>query len=186
MLGVGYRFIPTDYELICYLIDQVQGFLQHPISEIIESDKVYCKEPWNLRHQLERENRTIDEVHMYFFVEVFPRERRAGKGYWHASSGVNKIFDPQSGQLVGETRGLAYYYTPSKNTCLKTNWIMHEYKLINPQYGPKERYWTICKIGKTGKSKVTVPEIIEESDESFYDANVNASEGIVYLGDQYT
>ncbi|KAK9139409.1 hypothetical protein Scep_009090 [Stephania cephalantha] len=191
-LGVGYRFKPTDYELISYLREQVKGQLP-AIGEIIVTNKVYKKEPWNLRFQLEWENLAIDDVYMYFFVMVTPRVRGAGRGHWHASSGVNKIFDPQSGELVGETRSLVYNFTLSEDECFKTNWIMHEYRLKTPKSGNKERYWTICSIGKTGKSKVKVPEAVERTDrdnfrpdhESIVEGQraYNAPEGM-YIGPQ--
>ncbi|KAK9161498.1 hypothetical protein Syun_007839 [Stephania yunnanensis] len=162
-LSVGYRFKPTDYELISYLREQVKGQLP-AIREIIVTNKVYKKEPWNLRFQLESEKLAIDDVYMYFFVMVMPRVRGAGRGHWHASSGVNKIFDPPSGELVGETRSLVYNFTPSEDECFKSNWIMHEYRLKLPKSDNKEGYWTLCSIGKTGKSEVPVPDEVERKD----------------------
>ena len=81
------------------------------------------------------------EKEWYFFS---PRDRKypngsrpnrvAGSGYWKAT-GTDKVISTE-GRRVGIKKALVFYVGKApKGT--KTNWIMHEYRLIEPsrRYG---------------------------------------------------
>ncbi|KAK9085375.1 hypothetical protein Sjap_025786 [Stephania japonica] len=89
---------------------------------------------------MDQEKKLVEDGCMYCLTLTKRRERKAGIGFWHASSKPKYIFDEETKKLVGETRTLVYYTgTPdhgsSTSTCLngKTNWIMHEYTLVNAE-----------------------------------------------------
>lgn len=80
---------------------------------------------------------TFGEQEWYFFS---PRDRKypngarpnraATSGYWKATGTDKPIFTSNGGQKVGVKKALVFYGgKPPKG--IKTNWIMHEYRLID-------------------------------------------------------
>ncbi|KAK9085376.1 hypothetical protein Sjap_025787 [Stephania japonica] len=135
---VGYRFRPSDLDLIAYLEDYHNG-LQFSEKEMTPFN-IYELEPWAIRDILVQNGKLVEDGCMYCLTLTKRRERKVGIGFWHASSKPKYIFDEETKKLVGETRTLVYYTgTPdhgsSTSTRLngKTNWIMHEYILVNAE-----------------------------------------------------
>ncbi|XP_027339852.1 NAC domain-containing protein 72-like isoform X2 [Abrus precatorius] len=95
------------------------------------------------------------EKEWYFFS---PRDRKypngsrpnrvAGSGYWKAT-GTDKIITTE-GRKVGIKKALVFYIGKApKGT--KTNWIMHEYRLLDSSRkngGTKLDDWVLCRIYK--------------------------------------
>jgi hypothetical protein len=80
---------------------------------------------------------TFGEQEWYFFS---PRDRKypngarpnraATSGYWKATGTDKPILTSNGAQKVGVKKALVFYGgKPPKG--IKTNWIMHEYRLIN-------------------------------------------------------
>lgn len=79
----------------------------------------------------------LGDKEWYFFS---PRERKypngsrpnrvAGSGYWKAT-GTDKLISSQ-GKKVGIKKALVFYIGKAPRGS-KTNWIMHEYRLLEPQ-----------------------------------------------------
>ncbi|XP_010535117.1 PREDICTED: NAC domain-containing protein 19-like isoform X2 [Tarenaya hassleriana] len=129
-LPPGFRFYPTDEELMVqYLCRKVAG---HIFSlQIIADIDLYNFDPWILPSKA-----IFGEKEWYFFS---PRDRKypngsrpnrvAGSGYWKAT-GTDKIISTE-GRRVGIKKSLVFYVGKApKGT--KTNWIMHEYRLVEP------------------------------------------------------
>ncbi|XP_010278292.1 PREDICTED: NAC domain-containing protein 72-like [Nelumbo nucifera] len=148
-LPPGFRFYPTDEELLVhYLCRKVAG---HDFSlDIIGEVDLYKFDPWILPSKA-----TFGEKEWYFFS---PRERKypngsrpnrvAGSGYWKAT-GTDKAITME-GRKIGTKKALVFYVGKApKGT--KTNWIMHEYRLLGP---PKKNEssslddWVLCRIYK--------------------------------------
>ncbi|KAL8150157.1 hypothetical protein V2J09_019965 [Rumex salicifolius] len=123
-LPPGFRFHPTDEELIVYYLKNQALSKPCPVSIIPEVD-IYKFDPWQLPDFVENE--------WYFFT---PRDRKYPNGvrpnratisgYWKAT-GTDKTI--QSGKTnVGIKKSLVFYKgRPPKGK--KTDWIMHEYRL---------------------------------------------------------
>lgn len=157
-LPPGFRFFPTDEELLVqYLCRKVAG---HNFSlQIIGDIDLYKFDPWVLPSKA-----MFGEKEWYFFS---PRDRKypngsrpnrvAGSGYWKAT-GTDKIISSQ-GKKVGIKKALVFYVGKApKGT--KTNWIMHEYRLIDASRktgSTKLDDWVLCRIYKKNSSAQKLP-----------------------------
>ncbi|KAK8622756.1 hypothetical protein V6N13_117658 [Hibiscus sabdariffa] len=146
-LPPGFRFYPTDEELLVqYLFRKVAG--HHFSLQIIAEIDLYKFDPWVLPSKA-----LFGEKEWYFFS---PRDRKypngsrpnrvAGSGYWKAT-GTDKIITSE-GRKVGIKKALVFYVGKApKGT--KTNWIMHEYRLIGTSRkngSTKLDDWVLCRI----------------------------------------
>ncbi|CAL9128715.1 NAC domain-containing protein 58-like [Musa acuminata AAA Group] len=164
LLPPGFRFHPTDEELILHYLGNRAASLPCPVSVIAEVD-IYKFDPWELPAKA-----TFGDGEWYFFS---PRERKypngyrpnraAASGYWKAT-GIDKPVVTSSGNsYIGVKKALVFYKgRPPKG--VKTNWIMHEYRLAEPpsknSYKPIELRdlsmklddWVLCRIYKRNSS----------------------------------
>ncbi|KAK7307093.1 hypothetical protein VNO77_39848 [Canavalia gladiata] len=152
-LPPGFRFHPTDEELIVYYLCNQATSRPCPASIIPEVD-IYKFDPWELP-----EKSGFGENEWYFFS---PRERKypngvrpnraTVSGYWKATGTDKAIYSGT--KHIGVKKALVFYKgRPPKG--LKTDWIMHEYRLIgsrrqsNRQNGSmKLDDWVLCRIYK--------------------------------------
>ncbi|KAJ0251479.1 NAC domain-containing protein 72 [Hirschfeldia incana] len=163
-LPPGFRFYPTDEELLVqYLCRKVAGY--HFSIQIIGDIDLYKFDPWDLPSKA-----LFGEKEWYFFS---PRDRKypngsrpnrvAGSGYWKAT-GTDKIIT-SDGHRVGIKKALVFYAGKApKGT--KTNWIMHEYRLIehSRSHGSsKLDDWVLCRIyeKKSGSQRQAVVAPVE-------------------------
>ncbi|KAJ4726261.1 NAC domain containing protein [Melia azedarach] len=152
-LPPGFRFYPTDEELLVqYLCRKVAG--HHFSLQIIAEIDLYKFDPWLLPSKA-----IFGEKEWYFFS---PRDRKypngsrpnrvAGSGYWKAT-GTDKVITTE-GRKVGIKKALVFYVGKApKGT--KTNWIMHEYRLIeNSRKNGSSKLddWVLCRIYKKNSS----------------------------------
>ncbi|KAK7316922.1 hypothetical protein RJT34_00741 [Clitoria ternatea] len=154
-LPPGFRFHPTDEELVNhYLCRKCAG---QPIAvPIIKEIDLYKFDPWQLP-----EMGFYGEKEWYFFS---PRDRKypngsrpnraAGSGYWKATGADKPIGKPKP---LGIKKALVFYAGKAPKG-VKTNWIMHEYRLANVDRsaGKKNNIrlddWVLCRIyNKKGK-----------------------------------
>ncbi|KAL1127678.1 hypothetical protein V6Z11_A13G193600 [Gossypium hirsutum] len=165
-LPPGFRFHPTDEELILHYLMKKLSSSPFPVSIIADVD-IYKFDPWDLPDKA-----VFGEKEWYFFS---PRDRKypngarpnraAGSGYWKAT-GTDKIIVASSMAAgrggvysnIGVKKALVFYKgRPPKG--IKTNWIMHEYRLShNPNPNSNNRSfkskdcsmrlddWVLCRI----------------------------------------
>ncbi|XP_042423856.1 NAC transcription factor 29-like [Zingiber officinale] len=156
-LPPGFRFHPTDEELILHYLRHQAASQPCPVSIIAEVD-IYKHDPWELPAKA-----MFGEQEWYFFS---PRDRKypngirpnrsAASGYWKAT-GTDKPIRGGSG-TVGVKKALVFYKgRPPKGR--KTNWIMHEFRLTDAHsssftYEPMKFRtssmrlddWVLCRI----------------------------------------
>ncbi|GAA0183165.1 DNA-binding transcription factor [Lithospermum erythrorhizon] len=150
-LPPGFRFHPTDEELIMYYLKNQAISKPCPVSIIPEVD-IYKFDPWDLPEKAE-----FGEKEWYFFT---PRDRkypngvrpnRAGlSGYWKATGTDKAIYS--GSKYVGVKKALVFYRgKPPKG--IKTDWIMHEYRLSESRSLPNKHNgsmrlddWVLCRI----------------------------------------
>ncbi|XP_038895342.1 NAC transcription factor 25-like [Benincasa hispida] len=164
-LPPGFRFHPTDEELVVHYLTRKLSSSPLPAPIIAELD-LYKFDPWDLPSKA-----VFGKNEWYFFT---PRERKypngarpnraAISGYWKAT-GTDKPIMSCNGngngtQKVGVKKALVFYGgRPPKG--VKTNWIMHEYRLLhvpNPNLKPLDAHttnpkpslklddWVLCRI----------------------------------------
>uniref|UniRef100_A0AB38YBL4 NAC transcriptional factor 2 n=1 Tax=Panax notoginseng TaxID=44586 RepID=A0AB38YBL4_9APIA len=152
-LPPGFRFHPTDEELIIFYLQNQATSRPCPVSIIPEVD-IYKFDPWELPEKAE-----FGENEWYFFS---PRDRKypngarpnraAVSGYWKATGTDKTIYS--GGKYVGVKKALVFYQgKPPKG--IKTDWIMHEYRLSESRSTPKKHHgsmrlddWVLCRIYK--------------------------------------
>ncbi|CAN6833224.1 unnamed protein product [Brassica oleracea var. botrytis] len=140
-LPPGFRFHPTDEELVVhYLSRKVSGLLV-PAYVIPEID--ICKaEPWDLPGDCNSER--------YFFSmreAKYPNGNRSnrstGSGYWKATG-----IDRQIGKKVLGMKKTLVFYKGKPPNGTRTNWVLHEYRLVDSQhesYG-ENMNWVLCRV----------------------------------------
>eukprot|EP00252_Welwitschia_mirabilis_P017918 TRINITY_DN3996_c1_g2_i1.p1 TRINITY_DN3996_c1_g2~~TRINITY_DN3996_c1_g2_i1.p1 ORF type:complete len:314 (+),score=55.54 TRINITY_DN3996_c1_g2_i1:656-1597(+) len=151
VLPPGFRFHPTDEELVrYYLTTKVlnNSFTERAIAEV---DLNKC-EPWDLP-----ERAKMGEKEWYFFSlrdRKYPTGLRTNRateaGYWKATGKDREVFDARTGELIGMKKTLVFYKGRAPRG-EKTNWVMHEYRLEgNLSYhqlcGNSKEEWVVCRI----------------------------------------
>ncbi|XP_048325396.1 NAC transcription factor 25 [Ziziphus jujuba] len=130
-LPPGFRFHPTDEELVVHYLKKKAASAPLPVTIIAEID-LYKFDPWELPSKA-----TFGEQEWYFFS---PRDRKypngarpnraATSGYWKATGTDKPILTSNGNHKVGVKKALVFYGgKPPKG--IKTNWIMHEYRLAD-------------------------------------------------------
>eukprot|EP01018_Ginkgo_biloba_P022358 Gb_35309 [translate_table: standard] len=173
-LPPGFRFHPTDEELVVHYLKKKASASPLPVTIIAEVD-LYKFDPWELPGKA-----TFGEQEWYFFS---PRDRKypngarpnraATSGYWKATGTDKPILTSGGTQKVGVKKALVFYGgRPPKG--IKTNWIMHEYRLADSGARPSNLAskkgslrlddWVLCRIYKKNSHSPRVPG--RERDES--------------------
>ncbi|KAF3523926.1 hypothetical protein HID58_072364 [Brassica napus] len=173
-LPPGFRFHPTDEELIVHYLRNQTMSKPCPVSIIPEVD-IYKFDPWQLPDLTE-----FGENEWYFFS---PRERKypngvrpnraAVSGYWKAT-GTDKAIHSGSSN-VGVKKALVFYKgRPPKG--IKTDWIMHEYRLHDSRKASTKLKgsmrldeWVLCRIYKKRGAR----KLLDEKEGSMDDVQID-------------
>uniref|UniRef100_A0ACD5X4V8 Uncharacterized protein n=1 Tax=Avena sativa TaxID=4498 RepID=A0ACD5X4V8_AVESA len=151
----GYRFHPTDEELVTFYLQRKVARKSLRIEVIREMD-IYKHDPWDLP----KASTVGGEKEWYFFClrgrkyrnSIRPN-RVTGSGFWKATGIDRPIYSAAGGQSIGLKKSLVYYRgSAGKGT--KTDWMMHEFRLppataANTNTSPsmqEAEVWTICRI----------------------------------------
>ncbi|KAF7067935.1 hypothetical protein CFC21_073750 [Triticum aestivum] len=156
----GYRFHPTDEELVTFYLRRKVARKSLSIEVIREMD-IYKHDPWDLP----KASTVGGEKEWYFFClrgrkyrnSIRPN-RVTGSGFWKATGIDRPIYSAGSGSAssgvsIGLKKSLVYYRgSTGKGT--KTDWMMHEFRLspaaaaaTNSSPSMQEaEVWTICRI----------------------------------------
>ncbi|KAL3515568.1 hypothetical protein ACH5RR_022470 [Cinchona calisaya] len=120
-LPPGFRFYPTDEELVAHFLHRKVSLLPcHP--DVIPDLDLYPYDPWDL------DGKAMAEGNKWYFYSRRTQSRITGNGYWKALGVDEPILSSTSGQKVGMKKCYVFYFgEPSEGA--KTNWIMQEYRL---------------------------------------------------------
>ncbi|KAK9145642.1 hypothetical protein Sjap_005545 [Stephania japonica] len=132
--------------------------IQLPFADPVVEFDVFTTHPTQL-HMQQRLNAT--STHLYFYVTKSGRNRSAGKWVLACKYSATAILNRKR-EVIGYRSMLVYYNnalntnTKKRDRSEKTRWILHEYTLPEAHNmsskGHKEPFWTICKIGETGRT----------------------------------
>lgn len=177
-LPPGFRFHPTDEELITYYLTPKVSNTNFASRAIADVDLNKC-EPWDLPAKA-----SMGEKEWYFFSlrdRKYPtgiRTNRATEaGYWKTTGKDKEIY--RAGILVGMKKTLVFYKGRAPKG-EKSNWVMHEYRLETKlSFKPKKEEWVVCRVFKKSsavkKPHQTAPSSLP-SLESPCDTNTIVSE----------
>uniref|UniRef100_M4CGK2 NAC domain-containing protein n=1 Tax=Brassica campestris TaxID=3711 RepID=M4CGK2_BRACM len=130
-LPPGFRFHPTDEELVAYYLDRKVNGRTIELEIIPEVDLYKC-EPWDLP---EKSFLPGNDMEWYFYStrdKKYPNGSRTNRatraGYWKAT-GKDRAVESKKMKL-GMKKTLVYYRGRAPHG-LRTNWVMHEYRLTH-------------------------------------------------------
>lgn len=160
-LPPGFRFHPTDEELVAYYLKRKINGRKIELEIIPEVDLYKC-EPWDLPGKSLLPSKDLE---WYFFS---PRDRkypngsrtnRATKaGYWKATGKDRKVNSQR--RAVGMKKTLVYYRGRAPHGA-RTDWVMHEYRLDERECeivsGLQDAY-ALCRVFKKTASGPKIGE----------------------------
>ncbi|XP_065029480.1 NAC domain-containing protein 54-like [Musa acuminata AAA Group] len=162
-LPPGFRFHPTDEELIVYYLKRkINGRMIE--LEIIPEVDLYKCEPWDLP---EKSFLPSKDLEWYFFSprdRKYPNGSRTNRatqaGYWKATGKDRKVNSQR--RAVGMKKTLVFYGGRAPHGS-RTDWVMHEYRLDekeceNAASGLQDAY-ALCRVFK---KTAPGPKIIEQ------------------------
>ncbi|KAA3475721.1 NAC domain-containing protein 83-like [Gossypium australe] len=156
-LPPGFRFQPTEEELVFqYLKCKAFSF---PLPASIIPDLNICNfDPWDLPGELGEER--------YFFSMKEAKyktgnriNRATASGYWKATGSDKQIISRRN-QVAGMRKTLVFHMGKPPHG-LRTDWIMHEYRLNYLNHGMEK--WVLCHVFLKKTSKKSSEEEIMQS-----------------------
>lgn len=163
----GFRFHPTDEELVSFYLKRKVEKRKPLKIEIIKQIDIYKHDPWDLA----KASSSAGDKEWYFYCKRGRKYRNSirpnrvtGSGFWKAT-GIDRPIYSNGGeghQCIGLKKSLVYYRgSAGKGT--KTDWMMHEFRLpsdINQHdhnfsnlkdTTQEAEIWTLCRIFKRNK-----------------------------------
>ncbi|KAK4359401.1 hypothetical protein RND71_021630 [Anisodus tanguticus] len=146
-LPPGFRFHPTDEELITYYLTNKVSNFSFSARAIADVD-LNKSEPWDLPAKA-----SMGEKEWYFFSlkdRKYPTGLRTNRateaGYWKTTGKDKEIYCGGTGVLVGMKKTLVFYRGRAPKG-QKTNWVMHEYRFesrLAIKHSKEE--WVVCRV----------------------------------------
>ncbi|XP_028773346.1 NAC domain-containing protein 86 [Neltuma alba] len=151
-LPPGFRFHPTDEELVSYYLERKITGRSIELHIIPEVD-LYKHEPWDLP---DKSFLPSKDMEWYFYSprdRKYPNGSRTNRatrsGYWKAT-GKDRPVSSQN-RSVGVKKTLVYYRGRAPHG-IRTNWVMHEYRLIDSEpasvFSSLKDSYSLCRIFK--------------------------------------
>ncbi|XP_047152339.1 NAC domain containing protein 50-like [Vigna umbellata] len=132
-LAPGFRFHPTDEELVIYYLKRKVSGKSFRFDAISEVD-IYRSEPWDLADKSRLKTR---DQEWYFFSALDKKygnggrmNRATNKGYWKATGNDRPVKHDQ--RTVGLKKTLVFHSGRAPDG-KRTNWVMHEYRLVDEE-----------------------------------------------------
>ncbi|CAL9168032.1 unnamed protein product [Musa hybrid cultivar] len=174
LLAPGFRFHPTDEELVGYYLKRKVSGRPLRIDVIAEVDLCKC-EPWELPGRSRLQSRDLE---WYFFCPVdrkYPNRSRTNRatarGYWKTTCKDRPVH--RRGRVVGMKKTLVFHAGRAPHGA-RTNWVMHEYRLEDDELthsGIPQDAFVVCRIfqksgaGPRNGAQYGAPFIEEEWEE---------------------
>ncbi|XP_066322990.1 NAC domain-containing protein 53-like [Miscanthus floridulus] len=152
-LAPGFRFHPTDEELVSYYLRRRVLGRRLRVDAIAEVD-LYRLEPWDLPSLSRIRSR---DAQWYFFARLDRKVAGAGaggrggpgnrtnratpRGYWKTTGKDREVH--HRGKPVGMKKTLVFHAGRAPKGD-RTNWVMHEYRLLDAD-GPQDLH-VVCRI----------------------------------------
>ncbi|KAG6573857.1 NAC domain-containing protein 78, partial [Cucurbita argyrosperma subsp. argyrosperma] len=148
-LAPGFRFHPTDEELVSYYLKRKVSGKPFRFDAISDVD-IYKSEPWDLPGKSKLKSRDLE---WYFFSALDKKygnssrtNRATEKGYWKTTGKDRPV--RHNARTVGMKKTLVYHIGRAPRGA-RTNWVMHEYKLTDEELGKfaiVQDAFVLCRI----------------------------------------
>ncbi|KAL0857814.1 hypothetical protein Bca101_062968 [Brassica carinata] len=176
-LAPGFRFHPTDEELVRYYLKR--KICNKPFKfDAISVTHVYKSEPWDLPSQSKLKSRDLE----WYFFSVLDNKysngsktnRATEKGYWKTTGKDREIRNGSRGGVVGMKKTLVYHRGRAPRG-ERSNWVMHEYRLVDEE---------IVKAGGVQKKSGSGPKNGEQYGAPFVEEEWEEEDGMTFVPDQ--
>ncbi|XP_012854545.1 PREDICTED: NAC transcription factor 29-like isoform X3 [Erythranthe guttata] len=165
-IAPGYRFLPSDEELInCYLLKESMG-IQLPWNPMSKKDIYGQKDPWEVFQDVHWDDFHSENKfkHVTYVLTKLLRlngktriARRTKSGTWKGQTSGKEIYDESSGNLIGLSKMFTFYKNKPKGRSGEEeeeehgHWIMHEFSLagVSLNFELKFKDYAICRITRT-------------------------------------
>ncbi|KAB5539003.1 hypothetical protein DKX38_016536 [Salix brachista] len=148
-LAPGFRFHPTDEELVRYYLKRKVTNKPFRLDAISVTD-VYKSEPWDLPVKSKLKSRDLE---WYFFSMLDKKygngaktNRATEKGYWKTTGKDRPVH--WNSRVVGMKKTLVYHQGRAPRG-ERSNWVMHEYRLVDEELekaGIAQDAFVLCRI----------------------------------------
>lgn len=171
LLAPGFRFHPTDEELVVYYLQRKIRSLPLRFDCISEID-IYKVEPWDLPGKSRLKTRDLE---WYFFSMLDKKygngartNRATEKGYWKTTGKDRTVY--HRSHVVGMKKTLVYHIGRAPKG-QRTNWVMHEYRRVDEKSsksGLVQDAFVLCRVfqksgaGPKNGERYGAPFIAEE------------------------
>ncbi|KAI5345999.1 hypothetical protein L3X38_013878 [Prunus dulcis] len=149
LLPVGFRFRPTDEELVnYYLKNKLDGMDSHA-ENIIDEIDILKFEPWDLP---DKSLIKSDDENWFFFYKYKKGSRATKEGFWKITSKDRVIKARDNRTIIAKKRILTFYIGRVRKST-KTNWVIHEYYIPDDAHpnANKQRDFVLCHLKKNVK-----------------------------------
>ncbi|CAH8379363.1 unnamed protein product [Eruca vesicaria subsp. sativa] len=196
-LAPGFRFHPTDEELVRYYLKRKVCNRPFKFDAISVTD-IYKSEPWDLPDKSKLKSRDLE---WYFFSMLDKKysngsktNRATERGYWKTTGKDREIRNGL--RVVGMKKTLVYHRGRAPRG-ERTNWVMHEYRLTDEELkitGAPQDAFVLCRIfqksgtGPKNGEQYGAPYVEEEWEEdkmTFVPEQDALSEGLAVDDDVY-
>ncbi|KAL3635302.1 hypothetical protein CASFOL_019849 [Castilleja foliolosa] len=147
-LPPGFRFYPTDEELVLHFLHRKASLLPcHP--NVIPDLHLHPYDPWDL------DGKAMGEGKRWYFYSRRAQSRITRTGYWQ-SIGIEEPIYSSGGQIIGMKKYCVFYIGEPWEG-VKTNWIMHEYRVLSSNQTSRSSSrkknsssvnskWVVCRV----------------------------------------
>ncbi|XP_075650619.1 uncharacterized protein LOC142621185 [Castanea sativa] len=175
-LPPGYRFYPTDQEIIeLFLKPKITGN-DKDISHVRETE-FYNHEPWDLQHICGIDSK--DQEWFFFHAQSLKHQngnrknRKTREGFWKATGKDREIW--YRGSLIEMKKTFVYHRGRTPNG-EGTKWVMHEYRITLEEFDgthPGQKAFVFCRLfnneekskkGRSAKSKLALAPLSPASE----------------------
>lgn len=163
VLPPGYRFYPTEEELVeFYLRNKIEG-KRDDIQRVIPVVNIYNHNPSELP-EMAGEVIKHDTEQWFFFIPIQDREAKGGRptrlttqGYWKATGTPGYVYSSNN-RIIGGKRTMVFYRGRAPNG-KKTQWKMNEYKASDGEVSVTnnvtnlklQHEFSLCRVYKQSK-----------------------------------
>ncbi|KAJ7007981.1 NAC domain-containing protein 62-like [Populus alba x Populus x berolinensis] len=150
MAPVGYRFHPTEEEIIRYYLKHKMDGRDFLVDDLIGEVDLYRRDPWELPDSARI--KSDDDRVWYYFCRLdykhsnSKRARRETKnGYWKSTGNVRDIKARRTDEVIGTKRTLVFQHRcPDSKKVVGTSWVIHEF--LAKTSTPDQRPLVLCKL----------------------------------------
>ncbi|XP_076891185.1 NAC domain-containing protein 104-like [Bidens hawaiensis] len=122
-LPPGFRFCPTDEELVVHFLQHESVSSYHP--DIIPDLHLYPYDPWEL------DGKAMAEGRKWYYYSRKTQNRMTENGYWKAWDGEEGILSSNGDNKRIGVKKYYVFHIGEAPQGTKTNWIMEEFRAVD-------------------------------------------------------